>query len=1031
MVQRYYLKKNDGEKGPYLESEIGQLYIDGVIGSSQLIRGYQDKDFRPLDEFSELMRIIDQVIKGELTRSDLENSTRVLINSLQEQRAKIKEEKKKREVEEILERMEVSKEKEEKEFSFEIKTEIPEKPKKKKKVEDKKIKKEKIEEEDEDKTKINLEFQKKYAPVKNDEDERVGVEDEDDYEPTMATKIDQSKQLKEVKSSDDTVVGNLYEIIPKVSQEVLVTEEKLKENEKEKEKIKTVGGNKKEKKGLRPIVAFSFIVVLYFLIFDEEPHKTEPRYATIKFPQIQDKANPDKAKDYLKQAVEEYEKGTFQSLVKASSYLSKSVGWKIKRNSAFEFLILVNSELLPHTERTDKSKIEFFKLLKLKKSKLYSNSNVAMGAANFYLHIDKPTTAKMILEKYLRVSKPSKKLISLYLKTLILSGDFVQAKSAYEKLSKMQFIPLEAYLAMAQYQVSENRYDKSEEILKKAFQEFPKSIEIILSYADTLVKANKFTKIPIILKYIEASNAEGSAYYYSKYLETMGMYLIYKKKYEAAAKSFKAALAINKESELTSILSNLSLGGEGAVRDVIRKGKLLDLIKKARSEYNNGLYDQALFTATKAVDLDESYIPSKVLLAKVHTKQGYFSRAIEILEDLYKSNVKNTKVVYEYLNTLVEAYKLKQLKKKLVALSNTEFRQTSEYSRVEGKYFYRRGNYLKAIKSFQLASISDPFDDQIHFELANVYMELRKYRNALETINKAIEIDPVNLTYHILYSKVLYEKDGLDVSLGYLRDLQKEYPDDYRIKSNIAILYYRAGKVSEFNELKEKIESSLKVDKDYYRFMVRNAILEDDTEGVIKYSKLLLKVEPSNLENRMRLAVFLLEDQRYKDSITVLKQIEERLKSYPKLNYYFSKAHFYRKEIDKAIEYAELEVQYNPLDEWGYTMLGEIYTKTGKYLEAQKQLELALKKNIKSVDALMAMAWIKFQQNYINEALELYKRALVANPNNPIAHRQLGKIYQKKGQRVLAYESYRVYLDLLPDAKDKSQVLDIMKSLKE
>ncbi|MBF0207789.1 MAG: tetratricopeptide repeat protein, partial [Oligoflexia bacterium] len=62
-------------------------------------------------------------------------------------------------------------------------------------------------------------------------------------------------------------------------------------------------------------------------------------------------------------------------------------------------------------------------------------------------------------------------------------------------------------------------------------------------------------------------------------------------------------------------------------------------------------------------------------------------------------------------------------------------------------------------------------------------------------------------------------------------------------------------------------------------------------------------------------------------------------------------------------------------------------------------------------------------------AQELYNKAAELDPNNPTIRRQLGYVYKSMGQTMLAIESFKAYLDLKPDAKDKAEITQIMKQL--
>jgi len=53
---------------------------------------------------------------------------------------------------------------------------------------------------------------------------------------------------------------------------------------------------------------------------------------------------------------------------------------------------------------------------------------------------------------------------------------------------------------------------------------------------------------------------------------------------------------------------------------------------------------------------------------------------------------------------------------------------------------------------------------------------------------------------------------------------------------------------------------------------------------------------------------------------------------------------------------------------------------------------------------------------------ETYHKALAMDPNNANAHRGLGFLYEKKGQRAAAGDEFKRYLELSPEAKDGRQI---------
>jgi tetratricopeptide (TPR) repeat protein len=133
--------------------------------------------------------------------------------------------------------------------------------------------------------------------------------------------------------------------------------------------------------------------------------------------------------------------------------------------------------------------------------------------------------------------------------------------------------------------------------------------------------------------------------------------------------------------------------------------------------------------------------------------------------------------------------------------------------------------------------------------------------------------------------------------------------------------------------------------------------------------------------------------------------------------------------MDDAKKYANKEIAANPDLEYGYLLMAEVMLKENNVLEGTNFYKKAQTINQNSVDALMGMAFISLGKNNFDSALDLYNKAAKSDPNNAIIRRQLGHVYKAMGQGMLAIESYKAYLDLAPDAKDKGEITAAMKRL--
>ena len=339
-------------------------------------------------------------------------------------------------------------------------------------------------------------------------------------------------------------------------------------------------------------------------------------------------------------------------------------------------------------------------------------------------------------------------------------------------------------------------------------------------------------------------------------------------------------------------------------------------------------------------------------------------------------------------------------------------------------------NYLKAVKEYQIANQLNPLLDESHYKTGWIYYKSRKFNLAKDSINKAIEFDPNNILYKLLYADILYELQGVETSIGYIRNLLKTFPDNKKLEAKIAIFYYRSGQLKDFERYREKLEKVTIPVPFYYEFMIEQSKLEGKSEEVVRYSKFLSNVDPSNIQIMLELGIFYLDSNKYEDAKKIFTDIKNKLETFPKINYYLAKTYLRLQDFDKALEFGEEEKKLNPIRSDGDSVLGEIYTFMEDWDKAIKHFEQAISLNTKDQDALLNLGFIRKEQRQFEQAKELLVRAKSVDDKNPQVYRVLADIFKGMNQRDLAIEQYEAYLKMNPTASDKAEVDSIIKSLR-
>ena len=849
----------------------------------------------------------------------------------------------------------------------------------------------------------------------------------------------QEKAKREALKARTQLVSFSKEKIRKIFRKAIANEKEIKEKSKKEKEIAcnnleddspTPDKRKQKKRSLSIILLFLFVFAVFLSEDeDEEGKKFEPRYAKLPFP-VQIDEDIERSELFFKNGLKKYLQNDYESRVLAANEFKQAVELNVKNQSAMGHLIMAYAELLESAEDKKKSSYTVFKLIRINRNKLLTDVNFAIGSAVFYKQIKKFKTAQNVIENYLRIGRPSLKLLAHYLMILIQQGNLEQGRKVFKKIKNEKDKSLESYLAMAKFYEINQEFENGKKVLEEGSKKFKNSVPLLLGYGKYILEEQKFKELAKILMVVKKLKAELNPVYYAKYLEYKGILMASQGKNGVATRLFQLALKINESDELRSKLAALELGGDQAVEALVIESKVINLMKKSREERQKRNWELAFRFAIDAVDLSPTYIPAQILLAKIQVDRGYFNSALETLIKLYKLHPLNTKINFLLLRAYTKAYKLDKVREHIATMLNSEFSRTAEYASALAQYYVRGNNFLLAIRWFQEAIKRDPLNDSYYFLLAKILLKYRKYDKGKIMLTKAIDLNPENVYYRSEYAKILYELGSVETAIGHLRDILEKYPENPKILGEIATYYYRSGQIKDFKKYKIKVQNLLNKDLGFYEFLIKAAILEGDTDKAIEYSKELLKIKPGDLDIKIALGEYYYQKNDFENAIRELEEIKKNLPSYPKVNYFLAKIYIKKGKYQEALKFGKEEAKLNPSSGDGHYIIGEVSRLMQNYPEAIRNLEKAISLKGNFLEALIALAWIKHKQNYLDTARQFYQKALKLDQNNAIVHRELGHVYRNIGQSSLAIESFRSYLALSPRAKDRARIEKIMRQLK-
>ena len=891
-----------------------------------------------------------------------------------------------------------------------------------------------------DKTLINPVAQHELAAMRKREEDKKKQEA---FEQEQA-RLDEEERKREkalaaqvalIPADESTQMFSLATIKDELMEKAQKAEKKLDRKEKKRklaekaeedaEAEETPAPNNKKK----ILIGVCVLGLLYAILFPEEDKPKAPPFQhlppQIVFPIPYDKADVTASKVEFEAGQELFRVGTYPSLVKAGLKYKSSYENNLENRDALNLLVRAYAEELRYSKQKLKDAQIIFNIIQTKRPFLIQDPNGTIGLNLFYMAIDKPAAAVDVVAKYLKLfpKNVTQDLFATYLQSLMTLGKLDQAKQFYVALEKAPQKNRYTYEAMIQYLMLNEEADKALELVGDAIKNVPQHVPFYLTKAEILFKMKRFEEVPPLLDEASKRTLDYNDANRAKFLEVSGLFWAFKGDVKKATALITKSLEVQDSNELRMKLADLATPGNSSeIEKIIAESKAVKLLSQAKDFYQQHNYELALSSAARASDMFPGHIPSDLFLSMIQMKLGHVNQALRTLEDLIKKYPDNKDVNVALIETYIESYKFNDAKNRIAVISSTEIRSTYEYASVNAHLYGKMGDPIRAVGWLQASISANPLIDKDLSQLATIMIKRANFAQARSLLNKCMELDPLNPDYRISYARMLYETQDDQAAIGYLLNLVSEFGEDPKILAEIAIFYYRAGKVKDFMAYKEKLEKLPFKNKALYEFMIRAALLDERFNEIPGLVEKLLEVEPGETESMMTAGRVLFEEGKLVEAAKWFKRVQERLSSYPKVQYYVARIKLLSNDVSGAEEEIKKDIKDNGESDINLVLLGEILVKKGEFVTAETLYKKAQKINPNSFEAVMGLAELSMKRSNLDLALDLYKRAQKLRVEDPIVNKKIGDVYRLLGQGTLAIEAYKMYLEMEPEAADKKQI---------
>ena len=295
---------------------------------------------------------------------------------------------------------------------------------------------------------------------------------------------------------------------------------------------------------------------------------------------------------------------------------------------------------------------------------------------------------------------------------------------------------------------------------------------------------------------------------------------------------------------------------------------------------------------------------------------------------------------------------------------------------------HRKNNRAGALRSFQDAVAASPDDQRSAILLADYYVVLKQYPQAIETYEKIIGKWPELLPVKAKIAELLLAERRDGDALKHIEGLLKDEPEYARGHVLRGILLRKEGKVAEAREefSMARVLDPKSAEGDYYYGLT----FHDDQKYEISLSEILqaLQKDPSSLRTRLTLAYIYLKTGKTTQAMEEIGLILKREPENRQAMVLRAAAHVQAKNYDDAVSDYRAILKQTPDLPLIRFQLAQVYRLQGNLDEALKGFRDAMETSPDPVRPLQEMAKIYVERKQYREAVALCDEYLAKHPGH-------------------------------------------------
>ncbi|MBX2988053.1 MAG: tetratricopeptide repeat protein [Bdellovibrionaceae bacterium] len=296
------------------------------------------------------------------------------------------------------------------------------------------------------------------------------------------------------------------------------------------------------------------------------------------------------------------------------------------------------------------------------------------------------------------------------------------------------------------------------------------------------------------------------------------------------------------------------------------------------------------------------------------------------------------------------------------------------------------------------------------------------FKDSVRYATKAVELDSSNPEAQIAYARMLAATNGVDAGVAYLQELIKKYAYSFEYRLALAEVYRESERWGDARHIYNQVADADPRNKKAWIGLGEALRATGFNEKALKAFLSAAIIDPTDGEALFQAGKLYFETSKFEEALQQFVRVKGMNANFPKANYYAGRAAFALQRFDDALKFVRDEKRLNPNLADSYILNAEIHSSQGAYGECASEYAHALKLRPAGADIYVRSAECYRKAGSLEIAETMLTLAKERESGYPDLYKELGALFEKKGDAAAARQSYRNYLELAPNASDRKDI---------